>query len=73
MDKLFYEAYGIDDCGRTGVFRTQNKEEIVSYAKRFAKRQLKKFQVYEIKVFELVQTINVCEDTVEQLSIFDLI
>lgn len=70
---LFYEAYGVDESGRTGVFRTRNKEEIISFAKRFAKRQKDKFQTYEVKVFELKQVIPVQESTVCQLSIFDIL
>lgn len=31
---FLYEGYGIDERGRTGVFRTLNKREIFSYVRK---------------------------------------
>lgn len=34
VDDILYEGYGTDELGRTGVFRTHNKDEILSYVRK---------------------------------------
>lgn len=58
--ELFYECYGVDDIGRTGCYRTRNKEEILCYARRKPTGY-----ILELKVLRTIP----CKE-VEQLNFF---
>lgn len=57
-----YRGYGVDDQGRTGVFETHSKEDILRYAKKA------KNSTY-IEVIEVKRII--LKEQYDQLSLFD--
>lgn len=69
VGQRLYRGYGIDDHGRTGVFETPNKEEIIRYVKSASKKG--DFKPCCVHVVDIVQVIDLTPVT--QLNLFDLL